>query len=54
MGELRFEVKVEATGEVRDADGNLISKEPVEAIMHLTAAELKQLGLPVPPHPEED
>lgn len=40
-----FEVVVQATGEVRDADGNLISSEPVEARMTLTAEQLAELGL---------
>jgi hypothetical protein len=30
MSGLKFEIKVTATGEVRDKDGNLISSEPVE------------------------
>lgn len=53
MGDLKFEVKVTATGEVRDADGNLISSEPIETTMVLTGDELDQLGIPHPPHPEE-
>jgi hypothetical protein len=48
MSEMKFEVKVVATGEVRDKDGNLISSEPVEAVAELTEAELAELGLPVP------
>lgn len=40
-----FEIVISATGEVRDKDGNLISSEPVEARMTVTAEELGQLGL---------
>lgn len=35
-----FEVVISAMGEVRDADGALISAEPITATMHLTADEL--------------
>jgi hypothetical protein len=35
-----YEVKVTAIGEVRDAEGNLVSNEPVEAIMRVTEEEL--------------
>lgn len=49
-----FEVKIAATGEVRDADGTLISSEPIEATHHLTAAQLDELGIPHPPHPDEE
>lgn len=41
-----FEVVVRATGEVRDADGNLISSEPVEARMTVNAEQAKALGYP--------
>lgn len=34
-----FELKITATGEVRDADGNLISQQPIEATALLTEAE---------------
>lgn len=40
-----FEVAISATGEVRDADGNLVSSEPIEATMHVTAEQLAELGL---------
>lgn len=43
MSDLRYEVKIAAVGEVRDADGNLISSEPVEATLNLTADELRTL-----------
>jgi uncharacterized protein YabE (DUF348 family) len=45
MSDLIFELKVTATGEVRDADGNLISSEPIEATMNVTAEQARQLGL---------
>lgn len=35
-----YEMTITASGEVRDADGNLISAEPVEAKVTLTADEL--------------
>lgn len=41
-----FELVLKATGEVRDADGNLISAEPVEATFILTEAELTALNNP--------
>jgi hypothetical protein len=37
-----YEVVVSAVGEVRDAGGNLVSSEPIEATMHLTAEQLDQ------------
>lgn len=43
---LMFEVKVTATGEVRDATGNLISSTPVETTMVLTEAEVTALITP--------
>jgi hypothetical protein len=38
-----YEVRVTAMGEVRDADGNLISSEPVEATLTLTADQVREL-----------
>lgn len=40
-----YELQIRATGEVRDAEGNLISSEPVEATLTVTEDELKALGL---------
>lgn len=40
-----FDVTISATGEVHDADGNLVSTEPVEATMRVTAEELEAMGL---------
>jgi hypothetical protein len=36
-----YELKFTAVGEVRDADGNLISSTPVEATRIVTEAEAK-------------
>lgn len=36
-----FEVVIKATGEVRDADGNLISSEPIEARMTVTEEQAR-------------
>lgn len=38
-----FALTVTAIGEVRDADGNLISSEPIESTIHVTADELAAL-----------
>ena len=38
-----YEVRVTATGEVRDAAGNLVSSAPVEMTLTLTEAELSAL-----------
>lgn len=43
-----YRLAITATGEVRDAEGNLISAEPIEAEVTITAAEAKALGY----HPE--
>lgn len=43
MSEQKFEVVITAVGEVRDAEGNLISAEPVEARLTVTADELREL-----------
>jgi hypothetical protein len=40
-----YAITFTATGEVRDAEGNLISSEPVEATLTVTEDELKALGL---------
>lgn len=45
MSQQLFEVVVTAVGEVRDAEGNLISSEPIEARMNLTADQIAELGL---------
>jgi hypothetical protein len=38
-----YEVVLKATGEVRDKDGNLVSSEPIETTMHLTAEQVRAL-----------
>jgi hypothetical protein len=38
-----FEVKIQAVGEVRDADGNLVSSEPIESTITVTEAEARAL-----------
>jgi hypothetical protein len=38
-----YSILVSATGEVRDADGTLLSAEPVEATWTVTEAELAAL-----------
>lgn len=43
MPEQMFEVVVRATGEIRDADGNLVSTTPVEVTQICTAAEVAAL-----------
>lgn len=44
-----YELAITASGEVRDADGNLVSSEPVSATIQVTAEQLAEMGL----HPEE-
>jgi hypothetical protein len=39
-----FEVVIKATGEVRDAEGNLISSTPIESTIYMTEAEVAALG----------
>jgi hypothetical protein len=39
-GARRYELKITATGVVRDAAGNVVSQEPVEATAILTEAEI--------------
>lgn len=43
MPEQKYALKITAQGEVRDADGNLISSEPVEATLTLTADQVREL-----------
>lgn len=40
----QFELKITATGVVRDADGNVVSSEPVEAIATITEDQARRLG----------
>lgn len=41
MTDMQFEVKISATAEVRDKDGNLKSSEPVESTITMSEAELR-------------
>lgn len=38
-----YRLTIQATGEVRDQDGNLISSEPVEAEIDVTEQQLREL-----------
>lgn len=38
-----YELRITASGEVRDADGNLISSEPVEATVIVTEDQAREL-----------
>lgn len=38
-----YELRIVATGEVRDAEGNLISREPIEATAVLTEEQAIEL-----------
>lgn len=44
MSEQLYEVTIIATGEVRDAEGNLISAEPIEAHITVNEAAARELG----------
>jgi hypothetical protein len=43
-----YELAITASGEVRDADGNLVSSSPVEATLQVTEEQLIELGLTPP------
>jgi hypothetical protein len=43
MHEQKYEMRITATGTVRDADGNIISQEPIETTQILTEDEAKAL-----------
>ena len=43
MTDMKFEVKISATAEVRDKDGNLKSSEPIEMTATMTEAQLRAL-----------
>ena len=42
MGQI-FELKIEASGEVRDAAGNLIETVPIEQTLQVTEDEMREL-----------
>jgi hypothetical protein len=46
-------VTIRATGEVRDAEGNLLSSAPYEETVPVTAAQLEELGIEAPPNKEQ-
>ena len=41
--DLKFQVKITAVSEIRDADGNLVSAEPVETTMIVDEATARAL-----------
>jgi len=43
-----YELAISASGEVRDADGNLLETQPIESKITVTEEQLRELGL----HPE--
>ena len=43
MPEQMFQLRITAVGEVRDADGNLISAEPVETVLTVTEREARAI-----------
>lgn len=45
MTDMEYKVAITATGEVRDAEGNLISSEPIESTITVTEAQLLEMGL---------
>lgn len=48
MTEQLYALKVTATAEVRDKDGNLISAAPIESVQTVTADQARELGLTIP------
>lgn len=45
-----YELAITANGEVRDADGNLIRSEPIEAKLQVTEEQLREI---FPPNEEK-
>lgn len=39
----RYELRIQASGEVRDADGNLVEQIPVDQTIELTEDQLRDL-----------
>lgn len=62
MPDLKFQMVISATAEVRDKDGNLISATPAEGVakdaqgqvVEVTAEQIREMGYPVPAHPDEE
>ncbi len=48
MTGMRYELAITATGEVRDAAGNLVSSEPISTTITVNEAQLAELGLTPP------
>ena len=49
-----YQLVIKASGEVRDADGNLISSEPVEAIATVTEDQAREILASLNPAEEKD
>lgn len=45
MSNMAYKLAITATAEIRDADGNLVSAEPVESTIRVTQEQLDALGL---------
>ncbi len=45
MSTQQYEIAITATAEVRDAEGNLISAEPVESTVVVTEEQMHAMGL---------
>ena len=43
MPDQRYEMRITATGTVRDVDGNIVSEQPIEATAILTEDEARAL-----------
>lgn len=43
MTEQMFEIKINAVGEVRDKDGNLLSSEPIELTQIVSESQLREM-----------
>lgn len=43
MAEQLYQLKITATGEVRDKDGNLLNTTPVESVRTVTEAEALEI-----------
>jgi len=43
-----YELAITATAEIRDADGNLVSADPIASTIEVTEAQLRELGITPP------
>lgn len=48
-----FELRITATGEVRDADGNLLNQVPIESVQVVTAEEAERILSGIQPVDQE-